>query len=92
MKIKYYRHMKTDEIVYKEEAESYVLDKLGITITPKGKHGEMTQEQIANIQETVEWYFSGNWIAEGGEEARTDADETEDIRYQDELNRKWGIA
>lgn len=92
MKIDYYRHMKTDEIVYKEEAESYALDKLGITITPKGKHGEMTQEQLENIQGTVEWYFSGSWIAEEIEEARTDVDETEDIRYQDELNRKWGIA
>lgn len=92
MKIDYYRHMKTDEIVYKEEAESYVLEKLGITVTPKGKHGEMTQEQIANIQETVEWYFSGNWIAEEIEDARTDKEDIEDIKYEYELNRKWGIA
>lgn len=92
MKIKYYRHMKTDEIVYKEEAESYALNRLGITITPKGKHGEMTQDQIANIQETVEWYFSGNWIAEEIEEARTDVDDIEDMQYQYELERKWGIA
>ena len=92
MKIKYYRHMKTDEIVYEEEAESYVLDKLGITITPKGKHGEMTQEQIANIQETTEWYFSSNWIKEEIEEARTDREDIEDINYEYELERKWGIA
>lgn len=92
MKIKYYQHMKTDEIVYEDEAESYVLDKLGITVTPKGKYGEMTQEQIANIQETVEWYFSGNWIKEEIEEARTDREDIEDIKYEYELNRKWGIA
>lgn len=92
MKIKYYRHMKTDEIVYKEDAESYALNRLGITITPKGKHGEMTQEQIANIQETVEWYFSGNWIAEEIEESRSDREDIEDMQYEYELERKWGIA
>ena len=92
MKIKYYRHMKTDEIVYKEDAESYALNRLGITITPKGKHGEMTQEQIANIQEIVEWYFSGNWIAEEIEESRSDREDIEDMQYEYELERKWGIA
>ena len=59
-----YREMNTKEIVFEEDAESFVLDKLGITVTPKGKNGEMTQEQIENIQETVEWFFSGNWIKE----------------------------
>jgi hypothetical protein len=59
-----YREMNTKEIVLEEDAESYVLDKLGITVTPKGKNGEMTQEQIENIQETVEWFFSGDWIKE----------------------------
>ena len=92
MKIKYYRHMKTDEIVYKEDAESYALNRLGITITPKGKHGEMTQEQIANIQETVEWYFSGNWIEEEIEESRSDREDIEDINYEYELNLKLGVV
>lgn len=59
-----YRNIQTEEIVDEQEAESYVLDKLGITIEPRGKNGEMTQEQIENIGETVEWYFSGNWIKE----------------------------
>ena len=59
-----YRNIQTEEIVDEQEAESYVLDKLGITIEPIGKNGEMTQEQIENIGETVEWYFSGNWIKE----------------------------
>ena len=59
-----YREMNTKEIVLEEDAESFVLDKLGITITPKGKNGELTSEQIENIQETVEWFFSGNWIKE----------------------------
>lgn len=59
-----YRNIQTEEIVDEQEAESYVLDKLGITIEPRGKNGEMTQEQIENIGETIEWYFSGNWIKE----------------------------
>lgn len=64
-----YRNVKTNEFVFKEDAEEYVLDTLGITITPKGKNGEMTQEQIENIESTVEWYFSGNWIEENIKEA-----------------------
>ena len=62
--MKCYKNITTDEVVYKEEAEEYVLDRLGITITPKGKNGEMTIEQIENIEETVNWFFSGNWIEE----------------------------
>lgn len=59
-----YREITTGEIVADFIAEEYALEKLGITITPKGKNGEMTQEQIENIEETVEWFFSGNWIKE----------------------------
>lgn len=35
--MKCYRNISTDDIVYKEEAEEYVLNKLGLTITPKRK-------------------------------------------------------
>ena len=60
-----YRETKTGEIVEDFMAEDYVLNRLGITITPRGKNGEMTLEQLENIQETVEWFFSGgNWIKE----------------------------
>lgn len=59
-----YREITTGEIVEDFMAEDYVLNRLGITIEPKGKNGEMTQEQIENIEETVEWFFSGNWIKE----------------------------
>lgn len=62
--MKCYRNITTDEVVYKEEAEEYVLNRLGITIIPKGENGEMTLEQIENIEETVSWFFSGNWIEE----------------------------
>ena len=67
--MKCYRNMTTDEVVYKEEAEEYVLNKLGLTVTPKGENGEMTLEQIENIEETVSWFFSGNWIEEEIKEA-----------------------
>ena len=60
--MEFYKNITTDEIVYKEEAEHYVLNELGITIKPKGKDGEMTQEQIEYIETTTEWFFSGNWI------------------------------
>ncbi len=59
-----YINLKTKEEVEDFMAEEYVLNRLGITVTPKGKNGEMTLEQIENIQETVEWFFSGNWIKE----------------------------
>lgn len=59
-----YRNITTGEIIEDFMAENYVLNRLGITIEPKGKNGEMTQEQIENIEETVEWFFSGNWIKE----------------------------
>ena len=62
MKMKFYKNITNNKIVYEDEAEEYVLDQLGITVTPKGKNGEMTLMQIENIQETIEWYFSGNWI------------------------------
>lgn len=59
-----YRELKTNEIVEDFMAEEYVLNRLGISITPKGNNGTMTLEQIENIKETVEWFFSGNWIKE----------------------------
>ena len=59
-----YVERNTGEIVEDFMAEDYALERLGVIVTPKGKHGEMTQEQIENIQQTVEWFFSGNWIKE----------------------------
>lgn len=59
-----YINIKTKEEVEDFMAEEYVLDKLGITVTPKGTNGTMTLEQTENIEQTVEWYFSGNWIKE----------------------------
>lgn len=88
-----YKHMKTNEVVYEEDAEAYAIDQLGITITPKGKGGAFTQEQTEFICEFTDWYFSGNWIKEEEkEENETDYEaEIIDIHYQEKLERKWGI-
>ena len=66
--MKYYRKMFTNEIVYEIDAENYVLNELGITITPKGEDEKMTEKQLENIKETVDWFFSDNWIEEEMEE------------------------
>lgn len=39
-----YINLKTKEEVEDFMAEEYVLNRLGITVTPKGKNGEMTLE------------------------------------------------
>ena len=43
---------------------TYVLDKLGITIEPKGKNGELTKEQILMINNTIEDYLYSEWNEE----------------------------
>ena len=93
--MKCYRNITTDEVVYKEEAEEYVLRKLGLTVTPLGKNGEMTQLQLENIQETINWFFSGNWIEEDiYDEDVSDLEYELELayrEYQAGLDRKWGL-
>ena len=62
MKLKYYKHIHTNEIVYKDEAELYALEKLGVTVT--AENGLLTEEQKEFIKSTTDWYFSDNWIME----------------------------
>ena len=94
--MKYYKNITTDEVVDEYDAEDYVLEELGITIEPKGLNGAKTLEQIEFLENTVEWFFSGNWVEyEERDEEEPDLEyllEMEDRRYQDELDRKWGIA
>jgi hypothetical protein len=68
MKYNQYKQIHTNEIILEEEATEYALEKLGITVTPKGKNGENTLEQTEFIETFTEWYFSGNWIKEEVEE------------------------
>lgn len=64
MKYKIFRNRKTKDFVYEEDIEEYVLDQLGITIEPKGKNGELTEEQILMINNTIEDYLYGEWNEE----------------------------
>lgn len=65
-----YREITTGEIVEDFMTEDYALTKLGlkengkVVMIPRGKNGEMTVQQLENIQETVDCFFSGNWIKE----------------------------
>lgn len=94
MKYKVYRHFNTNEEVFEEDWEQYAMEKLGIKIEPLGKNGEMTQEQLEFIEEFTDWYYSGNWILDEVEDDSVcdDLAELEDIAYERDLERKWGIA
>lgn len=62
MKIKYYKHIHTNEIVYEDDAELYALEHLGVTVI--ADNGILTDEQKEFIKSTTDWYFSDNWIIE----------------------------
>ena len=64
MKYKIFRNRKTKDFVFEEDIEEYVLDELGITIEPKGKNGELTEEQILMINNTIEDYLYSEWNEE----------------------------
>ena len=59
-----YRNIKTDEEVPEVDWTNYAKEKLGIEITPQGKNGELTIDQLDFLKEFTEWYFSGDWIEE----------------------------
>jgi hypothetical protein len=60
--MKYYRNDKTKEMVSEIDAVEYELDDLGITITPKGKNGEFTQDQIVVMEELIfNWFYDSDW-------------------------------
>ena len=94
MKYKVYRHFNTNEEVFEEDWEQYAMEKLGIKIEPQGKEGTYTTEQLEFIEEFTDWYFSGNWIQDEVEDDSVcdDLTEIEDIIYERNLDRKWGIA
>ncbi len=57
-----YVNIHTNEIVLDEDAEAYVKEKLGIEIKPVGKFGTMTIDQMEFLENTVDWYFSDEWV------------------------------
>ena len=96
MKNQEYRNIITNETVNKEDAEEYMLEKLGLSIEAKGNNGEMTSEQVEFLTTFEEWYFSDNWILEEIEdEDKTDLEKAlyiEERIYQDNLEKKWGLV
>lgn len=62
MKLKYYKHIHTNETVYEDEAELYAFEKLKTTV--KAENGVLTDEQREFIEQTTKRYFSENWIQE----------------------------
>ena len=61
MKTYYYYNWKTQEEVFEDEAFDYALEKLGLTMTPKGTKGTFTIDQKAFIEMIQEWYFDNDW-------------------------------
>jgi hypothetical protein len=59
--MKYYKNNKTDEIVYEDSCIDYALDKLGIKVSPIGKYGEYTLEQMNFAMIFADWYFQDGW-------------------------------
>lgn len=89
--MKYYESFNANEKVYEDEWQDYVFDKLGLKIEPKGKYGELTQEQTQVILDTIDWYFSGNWVLRTEREDNDNEDYNaymEDKIYMDNLDRR----
>lgn len=57
MKVEAYQNTKTKEVVHKDEALDYALNKLGITVKEN-----QDIEQIEFKEMLPDWYFSGNWV------------------------------
>lgn len=85
-----YRNLATDEIVDEEDSVYYVLDTLGIEITPKDKDNTYTLEQQEFIENTVEWFFSGNWTKEYIKEQIEEIPDLilADMVYEDNVNKR----
>lgn len=85
-----YRNLATDEIVDEEDSVYYVLDTLGIELTPKDKDNTYTLEQQEFIENTVEWFFSGNWTKEYIKEQVEERPDLiiADMVYEDNVNKR----
>lgn len=59
-----YVNITTDEEVEDCDAFEYAMDKLELTMNDNTENAE----QIEFKEMLVDWYFSGNWIKEKGEE------------------------
>lgn len=76
-----YKNISNNEIVYKEEAQEYAMEMLGIKIKPKEKDGTYTLDQMEVMQDIEDYYFSGNWIKDELEEEQEDVFPTKQCDY-----------
>lgn len=76
-----YKNISNNEIVYKEEAQEYAMEMLGIKIKPKGKDGTYTLDQMEIMQDIEDYYFSGNWIKDELEEEQEEDFFTKQFDY-----------
>ena len=64
MKERVYREMDTGEIIYKEEAWEYMIEKF-IEAYTKGNDENLIEEFERDYKEELtKWFFSGNYIEE----------------------------
>lgn len=94
MLVKVYKKINSDEMVTKEEALLYVLEKLGITLEGKGKFDTFTKEQVEFQSMIVDWYFSSDWIEEVIDTNDYEIDdwaEKQDLKYQEKIDEKLGL-
>lgn len=85
-----YRNLGTNERVEEDEALDYALRKCGIQLVEV--EDTLEQEELKDM--LVEWYFSGNWIEDNDDDVPDLEEDLEfaDRVYQENLDRKWGIA
>lgn len=76
-----YKNRANNEIVYKEDAQEYAMEMLGIKIKPMEKDGTYTVEQIEIMQDIEDYYFSGNWIKDELEEEQEEDFFTKQFDY-----------
>lgn len=83
-----------NEVVVDVDRESYFLKQLGLEMKPLGEDGKYNEEQKHFLKEFIDYYFD-DWECEIIEdEDILDLEyllEMEDRRYQDKLEKEWGL-
>ena len=85
-----YIHITTNETIEEEEALDYAMKKCGLQFTDN--YNSQEREEFKEM--FINWYFSGNYIGEV-DEAIPNLErnlEIADMIYQQNLDKKWGIA
>lgn len=54
------KHCGFPELIFEEDLDDYVMDKLGITLKPLGGNGVYSQEQYEFLSVITEWWLDAN--------------------------------